>query len=42
MTDSATLSEIFSVCGASVAQCSAHIHRINDVYQHVQGPAQDN
>ena len=42
MTDSATMSEIFSVCDASVSQCSAHIHRINDIHQHVQGPAQDN
>ena len=42
MTDSATVSEIFSVCDASVSQCSAHIHRINDIHQHVQGPAQGN
>ena len=42
MTDSTTVSKIFSVCGASVSQCSAHIHRINDIHQHVQGPAQDN
>ena len=41
MTDSTTLSKIFSVCDASVSQCSAHIYRINDIYQHVQGPAQD-
>ena len=42
MTDSTTVSEIFSICDASVSLCSTHIHRINDIHQHVQGPAEDN
>ena len=34
--------ETFSVCGAFVAQYSSRIEGINDIYQHVHDPAQDN
>ena len=34
--------QTFSVCEVFVAQISSHIHRINNIYQHVHDPAQDN
>ena len=36
------MSKTFSVCEVFVAQISSHIHRINNIYQHVHDPAQDN
>ena len=34
--------QTFSVCEVFVAQISSHIHRINNIHQHVHDPAQDN
>lgn len=36
------MSETFSVRDALVSPYPTHVHRINDIYRHVQDPARDN